>query len=73
MDDANLRWELPGLEFGYSGQIRLSTITPAAAVGATYPVTITIASAGPEALFENNTGRYDVTVMGQMFLPTVSR
>jgi hypothetical protein len=66
-------WNLSDIDFLGNGHVVLYTDVPSATIGTRYPVTWTIASAGPEADSSNNTATAEVMVARQVFLPLVLR
>lgn len=66
-------WNLSDLGFLGSGHVALYVNVPLAAINSRYPITWTIASAGPEADFSDNVSTGEVMIAGQVFLPLVLR
>jgi hypothetical protein len=66
-------WNLPDLDFFGSGHVTLYVNAPSAAIDTRYPVTWTIASAGPEDDSSDNTYTSEVMIARQVFLPLVLR
>ena len=61
------------MAFYGDGQFDLQVRLPDVSFGARYPVTLTLTSAGPEAIPGNNTASLEVMVARQVFLPLVLR
>jgi hypothetical protein len=68
-----ITWNLSDMGFLGNGRVILYTDVPSATIGTRYPVTWTIASAGPEADASNNTATAEVMVARQVFLPLVMK
>ncbi len=66
-------WNLDDIDFLGSGRVVLQTDVPSSTIGTRYPVTWTLASAGPEADMSNNTTTTEVMLAHQIFLPLISR
>jgi hypothetical protein len=67
-------WSLPDLDLLDREDFTLYVEVPSgAAYGTRYPVTLTLASDGPEANDTDNTDSAEVMVTRQVFLPLVSR
>ena len=66
-------WNLSDIGFLGNGQIILYTDVPSATIGTRYPVTWTLASAGPEADSSDNTATAEVMIARQVFLPLAFR
>jgi hypothetical protein len=70
----DLVWNLPDLSFLDSQGFALYVQVPSdAAYGTRYPVTLTLASDGPEANASDNTDSAEVMAARQIFLPLVFR
>jgi hypothetical protein len=66
-------WNLADIGYLGSGRVILHADVPSATIGTRYPVTWTLASAGPEADMSNNTTTTEVMLAHQIFLPLISR
>ncbi len=66
-------WSLPDLPMASNWQFTLWVTVPDAPIGTRYPVTLVIASAGPEDFVATNIATSEVMVAHQFFLPKINR
>jgi hypothetical protein len=66
-------WHLDDMGFLGSARIVLHTAAPSETIGSRFPITWTVASAGPEADISDNAAWTDIMIARQIFLPLIAQ